>query len=69
MTRGDNLNGKHYEWGFIRLNITWVGTVLDGIFWIRIIRVGIILVGNFPGRNFSDRSYPGWEFSVWELSE
>ena len=50
-----------------------MGTVLDGIFWIRINRVGIfwivtILGGNFPGGNCPGGSYPGWEFSGWELS-
>ena len=73
MARGNHLNGKHYEWEFTRLNIVWVGTLLDGIFLIAIIRVGIfwvviILSGNFLGRNCPGGSYPGWEFSGWELS-
>ena len=73
MTRGNNLNGKHDEWEFTRLSTVWVGTVLDSIFWIRIIRVeifrvGIIMGGNFPGGNCPGRSCPGWEFSGWELS-
>ena len=60
---------KHDEWEFTRLNIVWVGTVLDGIFWIGINRVGIfwivtILGGNFPGVNCPGGSYPGWEFSL-----
>ena len=64
MTHRNNLNGKHDEWEFTRLNIAWVGTALDAIFWIGIIRVGIfrmgivrvevILGGNCPGE-----SYPG----------
>ena len=58
MTRGNNLNGKYDEWEFTRLNIAWVGTVLDGIF-----RVRIILGGKFPGA-----SYPGWEFSLVGVS-
>ena len=67
MTRGNNLNGKD-EWEFTRLNIVWVGPVLDRIFWIGIIwvetfRMGIILGGNCPSG-----SYPGWEMSRWELS-
>ena len=46
--------GKHDEQEFTGLNIVSVGTILDGIFWIAIIRVGIFLVelilgGNFPG--------------------
>ena len=70
MTRGNNLNSKHDEWEFTRLNIVWVGTVLDEIFWIGITWVGIfwvviILVGNFPGGNCPSGSYPGWEFSGW----
>ena len=55
------------------MNIVWVGTILDGIFWIAIIRVGIfqvgiILDGNFPGGNCPGGSYPEWELSGWELS-
>ena len=73
MTRGNNLNGKYDEWEFARLNIVWLGTVLNGIFWIRIIWVeifwvGIILGGNFPGGNCLGGSYPSREFSKWELS-
>ena len=68
MTRGNNLSGKHDEWEFTRLNIVSVGTVLDRIFWIGIIRLGIfgviiILGGNFSGENFPGGSYPGWKFS------
>ena len=68
MTRGNNLNIKHDEWQFTRLNIVWVGTVLYGIFWIDIIQMGIfwvviILVWNFLGGNSLGRSYAGWEFS------
>ena len=68
MTRGNNLNGEHDEWEFTRLNNVWVGTVLDGIFWIGKIRVEIILGGNFPDGNCPGGSYPEWEFSAWELS-
>ena len=65
--------GKYDEQEFTGLNIVWVGTILDGIFWIAIIRVGIfqvgvILGGSFPGGNFPGGSYPGWEFFRWELS-
>ena len=50
-----------------------VGTVLDRIFWIRIVRVGVFGVVIFLSRNFLDGncpggSYPGWEFSRWEFS-
>ena len=38
------------------LYIVWVGTILDGIFWIGLIWVAIILGGNFTGGN-----YPEWE--------
>ena len=63
MTRGNNLNSKHDEWEFTRLNIVWFGTVLDRIFWIGIIRVeifrvGIIMGGNFTGGNCPGGSYP-----------
>ena len=61
MTRGNYPNGKHDEWKFAGLNIVWVGTRLDGIFWIRVIRVvifwvgiswvGVILGGKFPDGN------------------
>ena len=79
MTRGNNLNSKHDEWEFTRLNIVWFGTVLDRIFWIGIIgveifRVGIIMVGILQveivqlgvilSGNFLGGSYPGWEFSL-----
>ena len=59
MTRGNNLNGKHDEWEFTRLNIVWVGTVLDEIFWIGIIRVGISWMVIILGRNFSGWNCPG----------
>ena len=64
--------GKHDEPEFTGLNILWVGTILDeiswiaivrtGIFWVGIFQVGVILGGNFPGG-----SYPGWEFSLVEI--
>ena len=75
--------GKHDEQEFTGLNIAWVGTILDRIFWIAIIRVGIFWVGifqvgifqvgiilgrSFPNGNFPGGSYPGWEFSGWESS-
>ena len=74
LTRGNNLNAKHDEWKFTRLNIVWVETVLDGIFsigviWMGIFCVVIILRGNFPGGNCPGGSYPGWELSGWEFSE
>ena len=74
--------GKYDEQEFTGLNIVWVGTILDRIFWIAIIRVGIfwvgvILGGNFPGGivrvgvildgNCPIGSYPGWEFSLVEV--
>ena len=59
---------KHYGPEFTLLNIVWVGNVLDGFFWITIIRVGIFRVGVILGGNFPGGSYPGWEFSRWELS-
>ena len=62
-------HGKHDEPEFTGLNIVRVGTTLDGIFWIAIIRVGIfwveifqvgvILGGDFPGGNCPGGSYPG----------
>ena len=70
--------GKHDEQEFTGLNIVWVGTILDRIFWIAIIWVGIFWVGNFQvgiflegvilGVSFPGGSYPGWKFSRWELS-
>ena len=70
--------GKHDEQEFTGLNIAWVGTILDRIFWIAIIRVGIFWVGifqvgiilgrSFPNGNFPGGSYPGCEFSGWESS-
>ena len=73
MTHGNNVNGKHDEWEFIRLNIVWVGTVLDRIFWIRLIwveifQMGISLGENFLGGNCLSGGYPGWELFGWELS-
>ena len=78
ITDGNDLNGEHDQWKFSGLNIVWVGTILDWIFWIGVTRVGIfwvviILGENFPGGNWPGRSYPGcessgWEFSGWELS-
>ena len=55
--------GKHVEQKFTGLNIFWVGTILDGIFWIAIIRVGIFQVGIFQegvilGGNSPGGSYP-----------
>ena len=56
MTRGNGINGKHDGWKFTVLNIVRVGTILDRISWVGIIRVRIaraviILRGDFPGRN------------------
>ena len=50
-----------------------MGTILDGIFWIAIIRVRISPVGVILGGNCQGGSYPEWEFSLvgfsgWELS-
>ena len=64
--------GKHDEQEFTGLNIVWVGTILDRIFWIAIIRVeifqvGIFQVGDILDGNFPGGSYPGWELSGWEL--
>ena len=66
--------GKHDEQEFTGLNIVWVGTILDGIFWIAIIRVGIFQVGIFQVGIFRvgtvwvrvilGGSYPRWEFSL-----
>ena len=63
--RGNDHNSKHDEWGFTGLNIVWVGTILDGIFWIRIIRVvivrvGVVLAGNLSGGNCPGETYPEW---------
>ena len=59
--------GKHDEPEFTSLNIVCVGNILDGLFWITIIRVGILWVGFILSGNFAGGSYPGWEFSGWEL--
>ena len=62
--------GKHDKQEFTGLIIVWVGTVLDGIFWIAIMRVGIFQVGVILGGSFPGGSYPGWKFSLvgvfWE---
>ena len=55
--------GKHDEQEFTGLNIAWAGTILDGIFWIAIIRVGIFQVGVILGGSFPGGSCPGWELS------
>ena len=54
------------------LNIVWMGTILDGTFWIAKIQVGIFWVGIFQvgvilGGNCLSGSHPGWEFFGWEL--
>ena len=49
-------DSKHDEKEFTGLNIAWVGTILDGIFWN-------FLGGSYPGWEFSR-----WECSRWELS-
>ena len=72
MKRGNDLNVRHDEWKLSGLNIVWVGTILDWIFWIWVIRVGIfwvviILGENFPGGKCPGGSCPRWEFSGWEL--
>ena len=61
--------GKHDEQEFTELNIVWMGTISDRIFWIAIIRVGIFRVGifqvgvilgeSFRGGNFTGGSYRG----------
>ena len=58
MTLGNDLNGKHDGWEFSGLNIVWVETILDRIFWIGVIRVGIfrvriVRVGVIRGGNFT----------------
>ena len=65
--------GKHDEQEFTALNIVWVGTILDRIFWIPIIRVGIFWVGIFQVGTFQvgailDGNFLWWRFSGWELS-
>ena len=49
-----------------------MGAILDGIFWIAIIRVGIfwlgiVQVGVTLGGNCAGGSYPGSEFSLLEV--
>lgn len=73
MTRRNDLNDKHDEWEFARLNNAWVGTTLHRILWIEIIRVGIfwveiILGGNFPAGSCLGGDFPWWGFCGWELS-
>ena len=70
--------GKHDEQEFTELNIVWVGTISEGIFWIAIIRWefsgwefsrgGVILGENVLGGNCPSGSYHGWKLSGWELS-
>ena len=55
------------------LNIVWMGTILDGTFWIAKIQVGIFWVGIFQvgvilGGNCLSGSHPGWELPGLELS-
>ena len=57
-------HGKNDEQEFIGLNVVWVGTILDGIFWIAIIWMGIFWVGIFQvgvilGGSFLGESFPG----------
>ena len=54
--------GKHDEQEFTGLNIVWVGTILDGIFWITIIWVGIFQMGVTWVGIFRVR-LSGWELS------
>ena len=54
--------GKHDEQEFTGLNIVWVGTILDGIFWIAIIWVGIFQVGIFLVEVILGGSFPGGNF-------
>ena len=49
-----------------------VGTILDGMFkigiiWVGIVRMVILLGENFPGGKCPGGSYPVSEFSRWEL--
>ena len=62
MPRGNSLNTKHDEWKFSRLNIVWVGTILDWIFWIGVIQAGIVKVGVILGGNFPGGNHPGGIF-------
>ena len=61
--RVNDLNSNHDEWEYTRLNIAWVETTLDGIFWIGIIWVGIFLVVIILAENCLGGSYTRWEFS------
>ena len=49
--------------GNLPFNIAWVGTTLDGIFHILIIRMRIVRMGVILGGNFLGGRYPGVEFS------
>ena len=60
---GNGLIGKDYDQKFTGLNIVWVGTILDRIFWIAIIRMGIFQVGVILGGNFLWCGFSGWELS------
>ena len=40
-----------------------MGIFCVGIFWLVVVRMGIILDESFPGGNCPGGSYPGWEFS------
>ena len=57
--RGNDLIGKDRQKEFTELNIVWVGTILDGIFQIGTIRVGIFWVAIFLGENFPCGYCPG----------
>ena len=47
-----------FEYCTILNGIFWIGVIRVGLFWVGIFRVGIILGENFPGENC-----PGWELS------
>lgn len=49
--------------GNLPFNIVWVGTTLDDIFHILIIRMRIVRMGVILGGNFLGGRYPGVEFS------
>ena len=49
--------------GNFPFNIVWVGTTLDGIFHILIIRMRIVQMGVILRGNFLGGRYPGVEFS------
>ena len=68
ITRENDFNDKHDELEFTGLNVVWVVTILEKVFWIGIIQVAVACVIVILGGNFSSGKGPGGSYYRLELA-